>query len=132
MLSRNPELHYVFARLGLAEERGLGLRTLKLGAAGLPLPTYSFEDPYLTLTLYRNSEGLAAGLAPSIISSLNDEERAGWVFIASQPEITAADYAKQFGYEERKVQRHLKKFISLGMLRKVGAGRATKYALLAT
>jgi len=44
VLSRNPEVNYVLARLGLAEERGFGLRTLKLGAAGLPLPTYSYES----------------------------------------------------------------------------------------
>ncbi len=40
MLSRNPVLHYVFARMELAEERGLGLRSMKRRAeqAGLPLP----------------------------------------------------------------------------------------------
>ena len=40
MLSRNPELHYVFSRMELAEERGLGLRSLRSEAqtAGLPFP----------------------------------------------------------------------------------------------
>jgi len=34
MLSRNPVLHYVFAQMELAEERGLGMRSMKLGAQG--------------------------------------------------------------------------------------------------
>ena len=29
-LSRNPKIHYIFNRMGLAEERGLGMKTLKL------------------------------------------------------------------------------------------------------
>jgi ATP-dependent DNA helicase RecG len=127
VLSRNPEINYVFARMGLAEERGFGLRTLRLGAAGLPLPTYAYDEPYLELTLYRNAQGAARVLPPSKLSSLNEEEAAGWAFVASNPEVTASAYAQHFAFDERKAQRHLKKFISLGILRKVGAGRATKY-----
>jgi ATP-dependent DNA helicase RecG len=43
MKSRNPMLHYVFARMGMAEEQGYGLSSLKAEAEklGLPLPSYS-------------------------------------------------------------------------------------------
>lgn len=43
MLSRNPTLHYVFGKSELAEERGLGLKTMRESAtqAGLPLPKLS-------------------------------------------------------------------------------------------
>ncbi len=46
MLSRNPILHYVFAQMDLAEERGLGLKSMKERAerAGLPLPAYTWQD----------------------------------------------------------------------------------------
>lgn len=37
MLSRNPELHYVFARMEMAEEQGLGIKSLKAGAEKLGL-----------------------------------------------------------------------------------------------
>jgi ATP-dependent DNA helicase RecG len=127
VLSRNPEVNYVFAKLGLAEERGFGLRTLKLGAAGLPLPTYAYEEPYLKLTLYRNAEGAAQALPQSVIASMNEEEAAGWSFITEVGEITASAYAQRFGFDDRKAQRHIKRFVELGILRKVGAGRATKY-----
>ncbi|OFZ25999.1 MAG: hypothetical protein A2381_11705 [Bdellovibrionales bacterium RIFOXYB1_FULL_37_110] len=45
MLSRNPILHYVFAKMKLAEERGLGLKSMRMRAikAHLPLPEYSYE-----------------------------------------------------------------------------------------
>jgi predicted HTH transcriptional regulator len=45
MLSRNPVLHNVFARMELAEERGLGLTSMKrrAGEAGVPLLRRSDE-----------------------------------------------------------------------------------------
>lgn len=45
MKSRNPSLHYVFARMGMAEEQGYGLISLKKHAEklGLPLPSYTME-----------------------------------------------------------------------------------------
>jgi len=57
MLSRNPEFHFVFARMGMAEEQGLGLASLRDRAKelGLPRPQFSWDDPYLVLTLYRSA-----------------------------------------------------------------------------
>jgi ATP-dependent DNA helicase RecG len=59
MLSRNPVLHYVFAKMELAEERGLGLKSMKSRASdvGLPMPRYAWENPYLVLT----RQGCSAG-----------------------------------------------------------------------
>ena len=55
-LSRNPVLHYVFAKMKLAEERGLGQKSMreKAKTAGLPLPKYTWNDPYLVLTIFRS------------------------------------------------------------------------------
>ena len=46
-LSRNPVLHFVFARMGMAEEQGLGLGSLRDGAVefSLPLPRFRWEPP---------------------------------------------------------------------------------------
>ncbi|MDE0270764.1 MAG: hypothetical protein OXP11_06110, partial [Gammaproteobacteria bacterium] len=64
MLSRNPLLHYVFSQMKLAEERGLGLKSLRLLAtrAQLPLPRYRWRAPYLVLTIYRSADALAREL----------------------------------------------------------------------
>jgi hypothetical protein len=73
MLSRNPVLHYVFARMELAEERGLGLKSMRNDAqrAHLPLPKYTWEDPYLVLTIYRSESGAVGSLDADTLASLN-------------------------------------------------------------
>lgn len=128
-LSRNPVLRYVFARMGLAEERGLGMKTLRSlpKELGLPLPKYAFENPYLTLTLYRTPESAVRVLPSNILKALNKDERTGWEFVASRASTTTGEYAKGLGFDERKAKRHLKHFVDLGLLFRSGQGRATEY-----
>ncbi|MHB8872351.1 MAG: ATP-binding protein [Myxococcaceae bacterium] len=129
MLSRNPLLHFVFARMDLAEERGLGMKSFKSvsQARGLPLPKFTFDDPYLSLTLYRSPESAVHVLAPAVLEELNNDERAGWEFVASRESTRMAEYARQLGFDARKAQRHLSKFVALKLLARVGAGPATEY-----
>lgn len=128
-LSRNPVLHYVFARMGLAEERGLGMKSLGSlpKELGLPLPKYAFENPYLSLTLYRTSESATRVLPPDVLKALNKDERAGWEFLASRTTTTKAEYAKELGFDERKAQRHLSHFVEMGLALRTGRGRSIGY-----
>ena len=132
MLSRNPQLHYVFARMDLAEERGLGMKTFQAipEKYGLPLPKYSIDDPYLDLTLYRSQESAVRELAPEVRKTLKKGQKAGWEFLASRIETTKTEYATELGFEDRKAQRHLSKFVELGLLRRVGAGPSTRYKVV--
>ncbi len=132
MLSRNPVLHFVFARMEMAEERGLGLKSMRHGAeqAGLPLPRYSWDDPYLVLTLFRTAEGATRVLAEAVLRELTPEERKGWSFLAGQTSVTQNEYAQHMGVTARTAQRHLTHFVELGILRRRGQGRATKYEVL--
>jgi ATP-dependent DNA helicase RecG len=128
MLSRNPELHYVFSKLGLAEERGLGLKTFKsVGVKGLPLPTFAYEAPYLTLTVFRSPHAATSVLPPDVVASLKPEVRAGWEFLASRPATTKAEYARHFGFDERKAQRQLSRLVQLALANRIGSGRNTAY-----
>lgn len=129
MISRNPRLHAVFSKMELAEERGLGLKSMKSRAAEaeLPLPKYSWEDPYLVLTLYRSPESAAKGLGKGIATELTQEEQKGWAFLASRTGTTQSEYARNLGVTARTAQRHLTHFVELGLLRRVGAGPATEY-----
>lgn len=131
MLSRNPTLHYVFGKMELAEERGLGLKTMRESAAqaGLPLPKYSWEAPYLVLTLYRNAESATRTLDKKVAHQLTDQEREGWAFLASRTATTQSEYARHLGVTARTAQRHLTHFVQLGLLRRVGRGRAIEYHL---
>ncbi|MDP2955403.1 MAG: ATP-binding protein [Longimicrobiales bacterium] len=132
MLSRNPILHYVFAQMDLAEERGLGLKSMKQRAeqAGLPLPAYAWEDPYLVLTLYRSAESASRTLRPEILEALNHDERVGWQFVASRGTVVSSELMEHLGCDERKAQRVLKKLIDVSLIRRVGKGPATRYEVI--
>jgi ATP-dependent DNA helicase RecG len=129
MKSRNPILHYVFARMGMAEEMGYGLISLKQHAErlGLPLPTYTMEGEYLVLTIYRSKAAATATLGKEVLEKLSKAEKAGWEWLAGRTGATQAEYARTIGITARTAQRHLKKFVEFGLLRKVGASSSTSY-----
>jgi len=115
--------------MGMAEEQGLGLGSLRDGAKklGLPLPRYTWDAPYLVLTLYRSVQGAMREYPEHVIDSLNEDEKRGWKFLASKTTCTRAQYEAHMRVDTRKAQRHLKRFVQLGLLRKVGASTSTYY-----
>lgn len=127
--SRNPILHYVFARMKLAEEMGYGLLSLRRHAErlGLPLPTFSMEGDYLVLTIYRSKMAATAALGEKILEELSSAEKTGWEWLSSRTEATQAEYSKAMDITARTAQRHIKKFLELGLLRRVGASSSTRY-----
>jgi ATP-dependent DNA helicase RecG len=129
MVSRNPILHVVFSRMEMAEERGLGLKSMKADASdiGLPLPKYAWQDPYLVLTLYRAAESATRTLSKRLVKQLSKEEQKGWTFISGGTGTTQSQYARKMGVTARTAQRHLGHFVDLGLLRRVGRGPATEY-----
>jgi len=129
MLSRNPMLHYVFARVELAEERGFGLKSMKSRAmeAGLPLPKYSWRAPYLELVLYRNAAGAARETPRGVLNALSRSERLGWEWLTTKVSVNSNEYALAMRMPNRTALNHLKHFSGLGLLRKHGSGPATKY-----
>jgi ATP-dependent DNA helicase RecG len=129
MISRNAMLHIVFAKMELAEERGLGLKSMKARAeeAGLPLPTYRWESPYVVLTLYRSAASAEQTLAPEIRDTLSRAERAGWQWLATRQTTTSSAYADAMKVPYRTAMNHLQKFQKAGLIKKVGSGPATEY-----
>lgn len=132
ILSRNPVLHYVFAQMEMAEERGLGLKSMKSRAqeAGLPLPRYTWEEPYLVLTLFRNPASAVRGLSPEVLDRLKDDEKSSWELIVGRESVTSPILMARMGFDERKAQRVLKKLVESGLLRRVGRGPATRYEVI--
>jgi ATP-dependent DNA helicase RecG len=129
MLSRNPELHFVFARMGMAEEQGLGLASLRDRAKelGLPRPRYTWNKPYLALTLYRSAEGVTKALGEDILKALSKSERKGWQWLAARDNASSGEYAEAMGVEPRTARRHLGHFEKLGLVRKTGSGPSQRY-----
>jgi len=132
MLSRNPELHFVFARMGMAEEQGLGIGSLRDRSKelGLPLPRYMWDAPYLVLKLYRTPESATRELTADILDKLNADEKRGWEILSTKTTFTRADYEAYMGADKRKAQRQLKRFVELGLVRSVGAGRTARYEVV--
>ena len=130
MLSRNPVLHYMFSRMELAEERGLGLRSLRRDAeeAGLPLPEYRWDAPYLSLTLYRNAAALATRVGgAAVMDRLTADEEAAWGIVAGRESITTRALMDCLDFNERKAQRIFRGLQDAGLVSRVGEGRATRY-----
>lgn len=129
MLSRNPVLHYVFAKMELAEERGLGLKSMKARAAevGLPMPRYAWENPYLVLTLLRSAEAASATLGVKVLENLSKSERLGWQWLTTKVVASSSEYATAIESDERTARRHLNHFVELGLVEKSGAGPSTQY-----
>ena len=132
MLSRNPELHFVFARMGMAEEQGWGIGSLRDCAKehGLPLPRYTWDAPYIVLKLYRSAEAAAKTLDQDVLKSLSKSEQKGWQWIATRETITSNTYAEAMGIPNRTALNHLKRFTELGLLRRSGTGPAMQYKVL--
>ncbi len=129
MLSRNPVMHFVFGKLKLAEERGLGLKSMRsiASAAGLPLPSYSYKPPYVVLTLYPDAISAVSDAADPRMEQLNEAERAGWAWLITRENATSAEYQTAMEVPERTARNHLKKLTALGLLRVTGSARATRY-----
>lgn len=130
MLSRNPLLHYVFSQMDLAEEKGHGLRSLKRRSQelGLPLPRYTYEAPYLNLTIYRSAQ---AKLWSFDIRDFSEDETKVWRKMQEGKELKSSTIAEALGIEQRTVQRILTKLQDKSLIEKIGKGRATAYRSIA-
>jgi len=108
MKSRNPVLHYVFARMGMAEEQGYGLSSLKKARGGTRPPSPELFDGRRLpcaddLPHARERHEGTRFNAPR----LTVEEQEGWKFVAGRTGTTQSEYAGHLGVTARTAQRHL-------------------------
>ena len=129
MLSRNPIIHFVFAKLGLAEESGLGLKSLRELPVknGWPLPRFTYLAPYLTLTIYRSAE---APFDASVLAQLSAEEREALLAVSLRGPFSRKQYEEVSGAPARTAQNHLRKMTELGLVRMVGGGHTARYEVV--
>lgn len=129
MVSRNPRLHAVFSTMELAEERGLGLKSMCIRAteAGLPLPTFRFIKPYIDLVLYRSGGAVINALPAEIHEQLSKEESERFKWLARRNVTTSAEFAREFDVDARTARRNLNRYAELGLVETLGDARARKY-----
>jgi predicted HTH transcriptional regulator len=66
-------------------------------------------------------------LKADVLKVLNEDEKRSWEFLATKSSVTRKEYAGHMGFDARKAQRHIRRFVELGLLRKVGASSSTEY-----
>lgn len=128
-ISRNPKIMYVYNRMGLAEQRGIGLRNMKrLPKYGFPLPTFNMKGNILEIVFVRD-----ASLIPELkginTHGLTKEDRSGLFFIQQNEPIAVKDYAKHFGLTDKTAQRRIAGLFERGLLEKEGDNRWVKYRI---
>ncbi|MEY3499775.1 MAG: hypothetical protein RL308_1444 [Bacteroidota bacterium] len=133
-LSRNPIIAYVFNEMEYMEETGLGMSTLKSlnEKYDLPLPEYTFEEPFLKLTFPKTFDAVKKVSKHTGVVNLNNEELKGYEFIKSKVEIKRSDYEEHFEFDKKKAERHLNKMVEEDLIERKGAGRSTYYVIIAT
>ena len=120
-LSRNPKIIYVFDKFDLAEQRGLGFKTVRsLPDKEIPLPKVTFENPYLVLTM------------PFAYSEKNRNNQyavleKGIDFAKTHDLFSKQEYAEGLSLSERTAERQLQQLTKQNIVVKEGAGPSTKY-----
>jgi ATP-dependent DNA helicase RecG len=124
-ISRNPKIMFVFNKMGLAEQRGIGLKNM--GQLS-PKPSFDLKAGMLQVTIGRTKDFIAEskGFDSSLLSY---EDKNGLLFIEQNSLITVNDYAKEFGLSAKVAQRRLADLIEKGIIERIGERRWAKYKL---
>jgi ATP-dependent DNA helicase RecG len=133
-ISRNPIITFVFNKMGFVEEMGFGMEAMKSlnQEYELPLPEYSYEDPFLTLTFPRSMDAVKRVSHHKGVNNLNNEELLGYEFIKLQEKVKRKEYEDHFSFDKKKAERHLNKMVEEGLIERKGSGPGTYYEIIAT
>ena len=130
-LSRNPIITYAFSLMDYVEEKGFGMKTFKSLKEnfGLPIPKFTFEEPFLTLTFPRTVQGVKSVVKFKGIEKLSDVELAYFEIFREKSLVSKAEFIEYTELAERSAQRLLKKWVDGELIVMEGAGRSTRYRI---
>lgn len=130
-LSRNPIITYAFSLMDYVEEKGFGMQTFKSlnKEHGLPIPEYTFKEPFLILTFPRTSEGIKSVVTNEAIQELSDEELKYFELFRENESLSKSEFVDATNLADRTAQRLLKEWVENGLIVSIGAGRSTRYEI---
>lgn len=130
-LSRNHIITYAFSLMDYVEEKGFGMKTFKSlnKEHGLPIPKYTFKEPFLTLTFPRTIEGVKELSIVGAIEELDDQELSLFELFRNKKYYSKSEFVEQTGIASRTAERMLKRWVELNLLRKEGGGKYLKYVI---
>lgn len=128
-LSRNHIITYAFSLMDYVEEKGFGMKTFKSlnKEYGLPIPKYTFKEPFLTLTFPRTTEGVKSTIGIEAIGKLSNDELRHFEIFRENDYVNKSQFMDFTGLPERSAQRQLKKWVDDGVIISEGRGPSTKY-----
>ena len=124
-LSRNPQIISIFNLFDLAEQRGLGFRTVRAlpTTYKIPLPQVTYNDPYIVVTLPKNYD---VSMTDSVLS---EREKRALDYVRLKRAVTRKEYQEYMNLQERTAGRDLLRLVQLGYLDTVGDGKNLKYVV---
>ena len=130
-LSRNHIITYAFSLMDYVEEKGFGMKTFKTlhKEYGLPIPKYTFKEPFLTLTFPRTAEGVKSIINTEGIYKLSEVDLGYFEIFREQNYVTKSEFIEFTDLAERSAQRLLKKWVDEGLIVPEGSSRSTRYRL---
>lgn len=130
-LSRNHIITYAFSLMDYVEEKGFGMKTFKSlnKEHGLPIPKYTFKEPFLTLTFPRTTEAVKEVIGKGNIDNLSTEELKNFELFREKRPVSKSEFVEFSGLASRTAERYLKDWVDNGLLIKVGSGPSTKYKM---
>jgi len=130
-LSRNHIITYAFSLMDYVEEKGFGMKTFKSlnKEYGLPIPKYTFKEPFLTLTFPRTAEAVKEVIGKGSINELNTEDMKNFEIFREKRPVSKIEFVEFSGLASRTAERYLKEWTENGLLNKVGSGPSTKYVM---
>jgi predicted HTH transcriptional regulator len=138
--SRNPVLGQYLNHLRLMDQRGSGIGRMRAAMLnhGLNGPEYALAEGYFLVTLkgpgdnldcLRVPAGASAGLPPAVEDQLTDRQRDILTRLAGGERISSALCLQLYKITRQAVNADFNKLLDLGLIERVGAGRATYYVL---
>ncbi|MBP5544798.1 MAG: hypothetical protein ILM98_12025, partial [Kiritimatiellae bacterium] len=123
-LSRNPKIMFVFEAMKLAEQRGLGFDTVRnlRSKYNLPLPTVTYEKPYIVFTLPRNNKS-------SVVAEHTEGEQRILEILRLTGRKTRSEIEQRIPLGPKTITRIFNSLVKKGLVVKVGGGRSTSYIL---
>ncbi|MEX0813910.1 MAG: ATP-binding protein [Chitinophagales bacterium] len=130
-LSRNPIITYAFSLMDYVEEKGFGMKTFKSlnKDYGLPIPKYTYKEPFLKLTFPRTVEAVRELPTGGAVGELDNQELKLFELFRSNKAYSKSEFVEQTGLASRTAERMLKRWVDLNLLRKEGGGKYLKYVI---
>ena len=139
---RNTALGQLMYEAGLIERWGSGIRRMRLSMeeVGLPPPVIEADRDWFRIVFHGPGEQFLAtpalptsttlGQTAAALNQLNPRQRRLLADLQTRDSITSTQYEQEYGVARVTAYRDLTELVRLGLLRREGMSRASRYLLV--